>query len=155
MNVTAARDEHIPQIVELWKDLMDLHKKFDPFFSRRADGDIRFTEFVKKSISSMDEHVVVAIEEGRMVGYCLGSIATHPPVFLVEKYGYIFDMMVDPLYRRQHVGTELVNAMILWFSSHGIQRFELNVAVKNKHGKRFWKKQGFREYMRVMYLEKS
>ncbi len=40
MNVTAARDEHIPQIVELWKDLMELHKRFDPFFSRCADGDV-------------------------------------------------------------------------------------------------------------------
>ena len=155
MKVTAATEEHIPQIIDLWKKLVDFHRELDPFFSRRSDGDLRFKEFLQKSIKSADSHVVVALDKNNVVGYCLGSTMMHPPVFLVEKYGNIFDMMVDPLYRRQHVGTDLVNAMILWFSSRGIQRFELNVAVKNKNGKKFWKKQGFQEYMQVLYRQKN
>jgi len=153
MNVTAAREEHIPQIVELWKDLMDLHKKFDPFFSRRPDGDARFTEFLKTSIASPDSHAFVALDGNKVAGYCLGSISSHPPVYLVEKYGYIFDMMVLPTYRKQKVATDLLNAMIRWFASRGIQRVELTTAVNNKTGKQFWKKQGFQEYMNVMYRE--
>jgi ribosomal protein S18 acetylase RimI-like enzyme len=155
MNVTAAQEEHIPQIVDLWKKLMDYHKTLDPFFTRTNNGELKFTEFLQKSIASTDSHVVVALDKNNVVGYCLGSVMMHPPVFIIEKYGNIFDMMVDPAHRRRHVGTDLVNAMIHWFITHEIQRVELNVAVGNKNGKRFWKQQGFQEYMHVMYLEKS
>jgi hypothetical protein len=36
MEIIFAQDFHIPQIIELWKELMDFHKGIDAYWSRRG-----------------------------------------------------------------------------------------------------------------------
>lgn len=153
MRVQPAEDVHVEQIVELWKELMDFHRDLDPFYTRRGDGHIRFQQYVRSLISSEKGRVLVAIEGSTVLGYCIGEIAKHPPVFLVESYGLIMDMTVRKDRRNQGIGTQLLNGLLDYFNSQQVTRVELRVAASNPVGYPFWKKHGFKDYAHDLFLD--
>ena len=48
VTVRKATVKDIPAAVELWKELMDLHKALDPVFTRRRGGHKAFAEYLRK-----------------------------------------------------------------------------------------------------------
>jgi hypothetical protein len=77
--VRKATQEDTGAIAELWKELMDFHQERDPCFTRSVDGHERFAEFVSGRISSETSCVLVAEQQGEIVGYCLATISKFPP----------------------------------------------------------------------------
>ena len=57
--------------------------------------------------------------------------------------GYIYHMSVSEAYRRQGIGTKLVNACLLALEQEGINKVALLVFNYNEAGNAFWEKQGF------------
>ncbi|MFO7274245.1 MAG: GNAT family N-acetyltransferase [Bacillota bacterium] len=82
-----------------------------------ADG---FMQFAKTGLAQAIEHpaavVMLAEDEGREgpVGYCVGSLQEPPALFRPELYTYISDLYVLPEYRRQGIGTGLVERVRGW-----------------------------------------
>lgn len=82
-----------------------------------ADG---FMQFAKTGLAQAIEHpaavVMLAEDEGREgpVGYCVGSLQEPPALFRPELYTYISDLYVVPEYRRQGIGTGLVERVRGW-----------------------------------------
>jgi len=153
MDIQEATVRHIPDIINLWKDLMDYHKDLDLFFMRRKEGHINFKMHLMECIKSEEACVYIALEKGELLGYILGKIEKHPPVFETERYVEIYDMYVKKSFRRQKIGAQLVKHVVDHFKKKGIFRIEMKVASKNKTGILFWKQQGFEEYMKVMYYK--
>jgi ribosomal protein S18 acetylase RimI-like enzyme len=58
-------------------------------------------------------------------------------------------------YRRKGIGEKLLQEMLKWFAAHELHRIELRVLSANEVGYNFWKKQGFRDYMHMLYLDVS
>ena len=153
VRVVEATNEHVPDIVELWKQLMDFHKKLDTFFTPRETGAVNFERHIRNCIPALDSRVFVALGKNKVIGYALCTVLKHPPVFQIESYGYIHDMMVAPSYRKQGCAKKLLAAMIHWYTAQGINRVELSVSVKNTYGIAFWRHCGFQEYLFVMYKQ--
>jgi len=154
MRIEVATGSHVTEIVEIWKEFMDFHKRIDPFFSRSEHGHEKFGEFVKDSINSGEFLILVGLERRRVVAYTIGRIAKRPPVFEDREYGLIVDMAVRPRYRRRGFGEEMLAKLCEWFESRNIRRIELNVVPENHMGYSFWKKHGFREYLHVLHLDR-
>lgn len=57
--------------------------------------------------------------------------------------GYIYHMSVSEAYRRQGIGTKLVNACLSALEQGGINKVALLVFNYNEAGNAFWEKQGF------------
>ncbi len=82
-----------------------------------ADG---FMQYAKTGLAQVLEHpaavVMVAEADGREgpVGYCVGSLQEPPALFRPELYTYISDLYVVPEYRRQGIGTGLVERVRGW-----------------------------------------
>lgn len=57
--------------------------------------------------------------------------------------GYIYHMSVSEAYRRQGIGTKLVNACLSALEQEGINKVALLVFNYNEAGNAFWEKQGF------------
>lgn len=151
--IKTADYSHVSQMVELWKELMDHHAAIDPYFEMGPDGPGNFERFVSSLLILEDARVLVAVEDGRVVGYCIGQVVMRPPVFKRELHGFITDMTVTATRRRKGIGTLLLVGMKDWFRTKGIDRIELNVVPMNAAGYTFWRKQGFRDYMHVLFLE--
>jgi GNAT superfamily N-acetyltransferase len=153
MDVMVADRSHVPDVVELWKELMEHHASIDPYFEMSDDGPINFEKFVSSLLLLDDARVLVALDSGRVVGYCIGQLMARPPVFRRELHGFVTDMTVTASRRRQGIGTLLMAGMKDWFRAKRVDRVELNVVPGNAAGYSFWRKQGFTDYMHVLYLE--
>lgn len=77
----------------------------------------------------------VAYENHQLVGAILSG---HD-----GRRGYIYHTTVLPEYRRQGIGSHLVDAVIQALQKEGITRVCLNVMETNEQGKIFWIKKGW------------
>ena len=155
IQIIEAQETDVLEIVEIWKDFMDYHKQIDPFFSRRKDGHHNFEKYIINCMKSSDSYILVARKEDNVIGYSLATIEKHPPVFHIEKYGYIVDIVVAHSYWRKGIGEHFLKKILQWFSTNNIKRIELKVAVGNKIGYSFYKKHGFTDYLHVLYVNKK
>jgi ribosomal protein S18 acetylase RimI-like enzyme len=153
LTVARAEPEHLPAILELWKELMDYHAPFDPLFTRADDGEQTFASHLRDLIASPDALVVVALDGGDVVGYAMASIGSYPPVFVRKRYGSISDMAVRAGRRRRGSGERMLDHLIAWFRERRLDRIEVRVAAANAVGAAFWSKHGFAPYMQTMSRE--
>jgi ribosomal protein S18 acetylase RimI-like enzyme len=153
VQIIDANISHIPGIIEVWKELLDLHQTLNSGYGRKDGSEFTFAEMIKRSLSSPDCRVLIALDGDTVVAYTLLLVLKYPPIFKKERYGYISDMCVKDGHRRKAVGNKLLEQAYVWFRSKGIDRVELRVASNNKVGYPFWKKQGFNDYVHVLYKD--
>ena len=153
MEIIAATDNHVNEIVELWKEFEDYHGKLDPYFSTKEDGHTIFEKHIRERIESEDALVLVALDGENVVGSSIARIDKYPPVYKNETYGYVGFMAVTHNCRRKGIGEQMLDEIFKWFKLRGIHRVELKVRVKNKLGYAFWKKHGFRDYEHNLYVD--
>ena len=91
--------------------------------------------------------MIIAKEDGKIVGYILGEIQKRPPVFKITHQAFISDMAVTKNLRNIGIGTKLMKAFTIWAKDKGMKYIELNVAAENQQGINFWEKQGFKTIM--------
>jgi ribosomal-protein-alanine N-acetyltransferase len=81
---------------------------------------------------------LVAQENNRVVGYIIFWIK-------YEDEGHIISIAVDKNYRRQDVGSKLVETSLEAFKKFDVKVIKLEVRVGNKGARKFYSKMGFKE----------
>jgi len=87
MEITEATDNHIPEILEIWKEFMDFHKDIDPRFARSENGHLNFEKHLTDVIGSEDAQALVVLDKSHVVGYSIAETGKDPPVFERQNYG--------------------------------------------------------------------
>jgi ribosomal protein S18 acetylase RimI-like enzyme len=151
MKIMQAEESQVPEITELWKELIDFHGEIDGFYARRGDAASNFERYLNDCMASEDSLVLTALEEGAVAGYSISTTAKHPPVIEVQSYGLITDMAMSSKYRARGIGSRMLYEIQDWFKSRGISRIELHVAYANHIGYSFWTKHGYKDYERVLF----
>lgn len=151
--IRSAVQSDVKSIIELWKEMFDLHKERDSHFTRSSDGHENYEKLINESLISDDFHILVAESNKKIIGYCLANVAKYPPAFELKEYGAIFDLSVTRDYRRKGLGEKLLQEAYNWFSKKGIKRIEARVATSNEISQGFWRKMGFASYMDILFLE--
>ena len=150
VRIVEASEEHIPQIVEVWKGFVDLHAERDPVFTRCREGHLTFASWVREQIASSEAQVLVALEGGDVVGYALTMEKLYPPVYERTTYAEVTDMAVSRGHRRHGIGTRLLERVRAWCQERGLDRIELRMMPTNSMAAAFWRKHGFLDYIHVM-----
>lgn len=94
----------------------------------------RSSSWFKKRARLYRESFLVAEVEGKVVGYALGRV--------VKRKGKISRIAVDPQYRREGVGRQLVASLLRYFKRKGIKKAQVEIRVTNQALIKFFK--GFR-----------
>jgi ribosomal protein S18 acetylase RimI-like enzyme len=149
--IRRATAEDLESIGLLWQEFMDFHKARDPVFARSADGHEHFKEYIADHLEKESTLVLVAEQEGTLVGYCLAMLEKHPPVFESRDYGYVYDLAVTQKCRRAGIGEKMYKETEKWFSEKGIHRIELRVVVANEVAAAFWRKMGFKPHVENLF----
>ena len=149
--IEVAERKHIPQILELWQQLMDYHAAFDPLFEARPNGARNWEHYIRDLMRLRDARVFIAVKDDEIIGYSVCRAAAHPPVFKQEYYGLIMDMAVKREHQRQGTGTMMLETIYKWVYKMGLDRIELQVVPNNNLGYSFWKKHGFADYLHSLY----
>ncbi|MCH5155982.1 MAG: GNAT family N-acetyltransferase [Clostridiales bacterium] len=104
-------------------------------------------EGIEKFLNRNPNTSFVAVEDDAVVGIVL---AGHD-----GRRGYIYHMSVAELYRRQGLGSMLVEKCLASLKEEGINKVALLVFNRNEVGNSFWEKQGFTARDDITYRNKE
>jgi GNAT superfamily N-acetyltransferase len=133
--VRAARADEAEAIVPLYEWL------FAPPGSRPDAWDERRAEVaLRQAIGSHDSVVLVAEDDGALIGFITGYQDLHS-----VRFGYrawVEDFAVAPERRSQGVGKALLDAAKAWAQERGATHLELDSALARTDAHRFYEREG-------------
>jgi GNAT superfamily N-acetyltransferase len=133
--VRAAEVDEAEAIVPLYEWL------FAPPGSKPGAWDERRAEVaLRQAIESHDAVVLVASDDGALIGFLTGYQDLHS-----VRYGYrawVEDFAVDPERRSQGVGKALLDAAKAWARERGATHLELDSALARTDAHRFYEREG-------------
>jgi GNAT superfamily N-acetyltransferase len=132
--VRAATEEEIPELLELYEWLFAPPGLPPPDWDER-----RAAVALRQAIESHDSAVIVADEDGRLVGL----ITAYQDMFSV-RYGYrawVEDLAVDPELRSRGIGKALLDAAKAWAKERGATHLELDSGEARHDAHRFYERE--------------
>jgi ribosomal protein S18 acetylase RimI-like enzyme len=153
--VRRATPADLPGIGRLGALLVRQHHGFDPrrFLAPSDRTPADYASFLGTQLDDPDGAVLVADDDGNVVGYAYAVLAGYDFMALREPAGILQDIMVDPEYRGHGVGRLLLEATLAYLKSRGAPRVVLSTAEPNGTAQRFFASAGFRRTMIEMTRE--
>ena len=145
----------MPAVGVLGALLVRTHHDFDPqrFLAAPPQTENAYASFLGKKLTDPDIVVLVADQDGKVVGYTYAGVEGTDYMSLRGPAGVLYDIVVDPAYRRQGIGRMLVDATLDALKSRGAPRVVLSTAEKNVAGQHLFNHSGFRRTMIEMTRE--
>ncbi|HEY0378356.1 MAG TPA: GNAT family N-acetyltransferase [Pyrinomonadaceae bacterium] len=152
--VRRATPADLPMIGRLGALLIEEHYGFDPrrFLAARPGTPEGYASFISTQLEDPDKAVLVADDNGDVVGYAYAAIEGYDYMALRGPAGVLHDIIVEPEQRGRGVGRLLLDAVLAFFRSRGVPRVVLSTAERNEAAQRLFASMGFRRTMIEMTL---
>ena len=153
--VRPATAADLPRIGRLGALLVEAHYNIDAkrFLATRARTPLDYASFLETQLGRPDVAVLVADENGDVIGYTYAAVEGYDYMSLRGPSGVLHDILVDPEARGRGVGRLLLNAALAFLKSRGAPRVVLTTAEKNELAERWFARAGFRRTMIEMTRE--
>jgi ribosomal protein S18 acetylase RimI-like enzyme len=112
-----------------------------------------YGSFLGTQLDEQNIIILVAERDGEVVGYTYAGVEGTDYMALRGPAGVLYDIVVDPVYRRQGVGRMLLDATIDALKAKGAPRVVLSTAERNIPAQRLFDRSGFRRTMIEMTRE--
>lgn len=148
-----------PDLLVLWRELMDTHTRSDPRFALSEDADARFVDYIDTARQRDDYRVRVAAlqaegrNRSRVVGFTIACVLPNAPMYRTRWIGYVNDICVTQTVRGHGLGRVLVQDALDWMRDRGAESFEVHVADTNPEALEFWRAVGARAYLHRMSID--
>jgi ribosomal protein S18 acetylase RimI-like enzyme len=129
-------------VIDDYEELHDLWMKIKGFAIRSIDDS---REGVERFLNRNPETSVVAIKDGRLVGAILCG---HD-----GRRGCLYHVCVDPGYRMQGIGTQMVVFAMNALKKEKISKVSLIAFTQNDIGNAFWRKIGWTQRLDLNYYD--
>ncbi len=145
----------LPALGGLGALLLRAHHAFDDrrFMPPGDDPEGGYAWFLGTRLDGERDVVLVAEQDGAVVGYVYASVEPMSWKELREEAGFIHDLVVSQQGRGAGVGRALLEHGIAWLRGKGVPRVMLWAAQANDGARRLFERQGFRPTMIEMTLE--
>lgn len=153
--VRRATTADLPSIGRLSALLVQEHYHFDSrrFLAARSGTPAGYASFIGTQLEDPDEAVLVADDNGEVVGYAYASVEEYDYMALRGPAGVLQDVIVDPEHRGRGLGQMLLDSMLAFFRSRGVPRVVLSTAERNEAAQRLFTGMEFRRTMIEMTRE--
>jgi len=145
MNICRAEEKHIPGMIELLRQVGQVHHEGRPDLFRA--GAQKYNEIdLKQLLQDENRPIFIGEENGRVLGYCFCILkeTVNDPVLMDRCTLYIDDLCVDENCRGQHVGSRLYRYTCDFARDLGCSSVTLNVWSCNPGAMRFYEAMGLR-----------
>ena len=155
--IRPAEPEDLPALGRLGGLLMREHYAYDAgrFLPPGDDPEGGYAWFLGTQLKADDVAVLVAEQDGRILGYAYAGVEPLSWRDLRDESGFIHDLVVAPGDRKQGVGTALLEAVLAWLRQQGQARVVLWSAEQNSAAHRVFARRGFRRTMVEMTIQLS
>ena len=152
MEIRLANNSDIPGMIELLKQVGEVHHKIRPDLFRSGAQKYSVSD-LEELLKDENRPIFVGVEEGRMLGYCFCILeeVKDNPVLRDVKSLYIDDLCVDENIRGKHVGSRLYDHVCAYAKSIGCRSVTLNVWCGNDSAMAFYQSRGMKP--RKIYME--
>jgi ribosomal protein S18 acetylase RimI-like enzyme len=153
--IRPATPADLPAVGRLGALLVRTHHDFDPrrFLAARPGTPEGYASFISTQLEDPDKSVLVADNDGDVIGYAYAAIEGYDYMALRGPAGLLHDVIVDPEHRGRGVGRLLLEAALAFFRSRGVPRVVLSTAERNEAAQRLFASMGFRPTMIEMTRE--
>lgn len=136
--------------------LMRQHHAADPRrFIQVANPEAGYGRFLVSQIANPNSLVMVADDEGAVVGYVYADVESTNWMELRGPCGVVHDIYVDEAARGRGAGRALLHAAIEWVRSKGQSQVVLLTKTRNERAKHLFAALGFRPTMLEMTLDQG
>ena len=139
----------LPAIGRLAALLVKTHHDFDQsrFIAATSNTAAGYGSFLGTQLDERNIVVLVAEQDGDVIGYTYAAIEGHDWMSLRGPAGVLHDIVVDPERRGQGVGRMLLDATVERLESLGAPLMVLSTAERNEMAQRLFARAGFRRTM--------
>ena len=144
-----------PVLGRLGALLVKTHHDFDPkrFIAATSQTSSGYGWFLGTQLEEPDVAVLVAAENGIVVGYAYVGVEDRDYMSLRGPAGVLHDVVVDPAHRGRGIGRQLVDAALHFLRQRGAPQVVLSTAEQNESAQRLFAGAGFRRTMIEMTRE--
>ena len=155
MTIRPATSSDVPALGRLGALLLRTHYEFDTerFMAPDENSGDGYAWFLGTQLHEADVVVLVAEQNGAIVGYVYAGLEPQSWKELREACGFIHDVVVAEGGRRSGVATALIDAASEWLRGRGAPRVMLWTAQQNDGAQRLFERLGFRRTMVEMTRE--
>jgi ribosomal protein S18 acetylase RimI-like enzyme len=153
--IRPARQGDVGALGRLGAFLVAEHHDFDPkrFIAPLPNTPQLYGGFLESQASREDRFVLVAEQDGAVVGYVFAGMEGADYMVRRGPAGAVYDLVVDPDHRRQGIGGRLLGAALQALAGRGAPRAVLLTAEKNADAQRLFERTAFRRTMIEMTRE--
>jgi ribosomal protein S18 acetylase RimI-like enzyme len=108
---------------------------------------------LKKLMSNENAQLVVAEHEGELIASGYALLKKSEPFEKFDYFSYLGFMFVDPRYRRKGINKKVIDSLIDWSKSKGIDEIRLDVFDQNESAVSAYEKLGFSKTLVQMRIE--
>jgi ribosomal protein S18 acetylase RimI-like enzyme len=132
-------------VIELLADTDALHREALPWLFQQTQG-AHWNAFLEPFVTQADRVMFVAVAaDAALAGvtYLLLRPPARAPIVKPAIVAELDSLAVNSAFRRQRIGTRLVEAALAWAKAAGAARTELSVYEFNEPARAFWASFGF------------
>ena len=151
MEIRPMMREDYPAVQTLYRELFFEMAAIAPTYIQAADQDVEYLDAV---LDSDEDDVLVADEEGTILGFVVLQTQLTPPIPCMVRYRFaaLMDLMVRPDARNKGIGTALIDAAKAWTRQNGLRFLELDVWSGNQRARSLYEREGFAPVLSTMRL---
>jgi ribosomal protein S18 acetylase RimI-like enzyme len=155
ITIRPASRADVPTLGRLGALLVSTHHDFDPkrFIAATPRTERGYGSFLGSQLDEPDVTVLVAEENGAVIGYAYAGVEASDYMALRGPAGVLHDIVVDLEHRGRGVGGVLLDAALAFLESRGVPRIVLWTASLNEPAQRLFASAGFRQTMIEMTRE--
>jgi ribosomal protein S18 acetylase RimI-like enzyme len=147
IRIRDAHEADLDAVVDLWEELARLHEGLSERFSLAPDLRQKWSSYLRERFAEIRTKLIVAEEDGKIVGFMLCMLEPNIPVYKEKKIGLISDVFVKEERRRKGLARKMLDSAVAWFKKNKVRTVRLNVAADNLEARAAWRMLGFEAFM--------
>ena len=160
MQIRPATTEDVPGVLPMVARVAALHEQWDPAkYGYRPNPQEMYRSWLAARAQDPRSVFLVAARDALLgevpflVGFLVGTAERELPIFRLDYFGFVHDVWVEPEYRHEGYGRQMVMLAIERFREIGVKQVRLDTAAKNDTARELFAACGFRPSTTEMLLE--
>jgi ribosomal protein S18 acetylase RimI-like enzyme len=154
MDIRPATPQDVPAVLPMVAKIAALHQQWDSAkFGYKEHPEAMYRGWLSGRANDPRSVFLVADRDGKLVGFLVGTVEAEIPIYRLSEFGFIHDIWVEPEYRNEGVGRQLVMLAIETFRDMGVQQVRGDTAAANEPARGLLSSCGMRPSTTEMLIE--